>query len=57
MSTASLKSGGETEWQLQERRAELLQQQLQKKEEEKDEQIKARPKSWATVADDHTLPA
>ena len=54
MSTASLKSGGETERQLQERQAELLQQQLQKKEEdtqkrfvklegklkEKDEQIK-----------------
>ena len=48
MSTASPKAGGETERQLQERRAELLQQQLQKKEEdtqrrfkEKDEQIKA----------------
>ena len=48
MSTASLKAGGETERQLQERRAELLQQQLQKKEEdtqrrfkEKDEQIEA----------------
>ena len=55
MSTASSKAIGETERKLQERRAELLQQQLQKKEEEtqqrfvklegelkeKDEQIKA----------------
>ena len=55
MSTVGLKAGGETERQLQERRAELLQQQLQKKEEEtqrrfvklegelkeKDEQIEA----------------
>ena len=48
MSNASMKAGSETERQLQERRAELLQQQLQKKEEdtqkrfkEKDEQIKA----------------